>query len=487
MPNCARPGHPLGDFNIQNMMNTRKQIRNLNFEELTKACGCDRDAQNWLKVAVDPFHDFNVQLAGLPDNDSQSSAIQMVPKVYTISAPAGLAANETWSAHIATLPLASTHDCRSYYRNDTNGTLGDAAITLASDGQGGELGTVTVITHGDAVGTSGYNNLSYPADENQARNFGTGSTREFKAFSLDDDNNKTMKKLIAGGFEVHNDTAALHKQGSVTVYSSGQGSQREAALLRDGDGATTYNEQYIRKSRQPPGSKAEAGAMPDSRTFEAADGCYVPIRLGDDTHYAISSRSTYITESADSSLVDTRPAGYATTPFTFNVGYSRDYQANHRPLDIETTGAYFSGLSPETTLTLSIKFVIELCPTSSNQAMLYMASPTAMYCPRAIELYHQLIRSLPPGVPVSFNDKGDWFRMATKVMADVAPLVSPFLTAINPELGLAATVGGQIAQVAHNAATTKKNSAAPTQRSSKPPPMAKTMSKPNVGRSLARK
>lgn len=461
----------------------------MNFEELTKACGCDRDAQNWLKVALDPFHDYNVQLAGLPDNDSQSSAIQMVPKVIQITAPPNLAANETWSAHIAALPIASTHEARTYHRNPTVGSVGDAAITLDSSGESGKLGTITCITHGDNVGPHGVSNLSYPANEFQSNEFGTGSTREFTAVSLDDNNDRTMKKLIAGGFEVHNDTASLYKQGSVTVYSSGQGSQREAALVRDGSSSTNYWDQQVRKSRQPPGSKAEAGSMPDSRTFEAADGCYVPLRLGDDTHYSIATRSTYITESADSSAVSTQPAGYCITPFTADLGYDEEYQANHRPLDIETTGAYFSGLSPETTLTLSVKFVIELCPTASNQAMLYMASPTAMYCPRALELYHQLVRSLPPGVPVSFNDKGDWFRMATKVMADVAPLVSPFLTALNPELGIATNVAGQIAQVAHNASASKRSSAAaaPTQRSSKPAPMAKTMSKPNVGRSLARK
>ncbi|APG76182.1 hypothetical protein 1 [Beihai tombus-like virus 17] len=468
------------------MMNTRKQIRNLNFEELTKACGCDRDAQNWLKVALDPFHDYNVQLAGLPDNDSQPSAIQIVPKVYQIKAPAGLAVNETWSAHISTLPIASTHACRSYYRNNTSGVVGDAAVTLSNDGQAGEIGTITVITHGDAGGLNGYDNLSYPANVAQATDFGA-ITREFKAFSLDDDNDKTMKKLVAGGFEVHNDTAALYKQGSVTVYSSGQGTQREGALLRNADTSTVYHHQHLRKSRQPPGSKAEAGSMPDSRTFEAADGCYVPIRLGDDTHYSIASRTTYLTESVDSSLVTTRPAGYVITPFAATAGYSEDYQANHRPLDIETTGAYFSGLSPETTLTLTIKFIIELCPTSSNQAMLYMASPTAMYCPRAIELYHQMIRSLPPGVPVSFNDKGDWFRMATKVMADVAPLVSPFLSALNPTLGAGVQLAGQVAKATNKAISKQETSVAPNQKSTQPPPRTKVVSQPNIGRSVARK
>jgi len=463
----------------------RKDLRSLNFEQLTRACGCDRDAQNWLKVAVDPFHDYNVQLAGIPDNDSQSSAIQMVPKVYQITAPAGLDAGETWSAHIATLPLASTHLANSYWRQDVTDATGDASLNVGDNTWEGPVGTITVITHGDNPGTYGTGNMSYPVTKHQGLDFGldanaTPAKRTSVAFSLDDDNKATMKKLIAGGFEVHNDTAALYKQGSVTVYSSGQGIQRDCSRVRYGSASVDYNDQNIRRSRQPPESKAAAGSMPDARTFEAAEGCYVPIRLGDDTHYSISTRSNFATESYDTTDSSVETAGFITRPLDTAFVYKK-FTGMHRPLDIETTGAYFSGLSPETTLTLTVKFVIELCPTTANPSMLYMASPTALYCPRAIELYHQLIRAMPPGVPVNFNAKGDWFRMATKVIGDIAPQVAPMIGLASPQLALAATAAGAAARVA-NKATKVNQKQPPSQRSTKTS-MAKALNKPNVGRS----
>lgn len=462
----------------------------MSFDQISSSVGCDLASRNWLKVALDPFHDFNVPISGIPDNDSQSSAVQVIPKVVTISAPANLAVGETWSAHFSTLPTASTQNARSCIRDQTLGLAGEGAVRLTDGGQQAQLGTITVVTHGDDPRANLSSNTSYPSLTG-----GTPSTRvtyadsysstsrEFYAHSLDDNNEKTMKKLIGGGFEVHNDTAALYKQGSVTVYSSGNSVTEEVAESANGTVSATYLHQAIRKCRQPPSDKAEAGSMPDSRTFEAAEGVYVPIRLGDDTHYAINKRAVFLTQSSDSTdtTLDT-PQGYATVWSTAASGITQNYQVTHRPLDIETTGAYFSGLSPETTLTLSIKFLVELCPTAANPSMLYMASPTAMYCPRALELYHQTVRSLPPGVPVNFNDKGDWFRMATKVVSEVAPLIAPFLGAINPGLATAAGLVGSVAGVTNQAITKKKKEPPPTSKSTAPRSMSKALSRPNVGR-----
>lgn len=425
----------------------KKNYSTVAFDKLAGRVGCDADSTAWLKAALDPFHDFNIAIAGIPDNDSQNSVVQIIPKVYTITAPEYLVPGTTWSVHICTLPLGSTETVKSYIRDVPPAAFPGSIHTLDGSQQG-TLGTVSVIKHADTAGPYGAN-TSFPSVENDiiySDNYGNNVSRTVEAYSIDDNNPATMKKLIFGGFEVHNDTAALYKQGSVTVYSSAQSvSQCGMARFRDGTLSEVYSTQGVRKIRQPPASKSEAASLPDSRTWSAAEGCYVPIRLGDDTHYNLVQEATFLVERSDTSSKFTGSVGYAgVRP---NAEISLTGSLTHRPLDLETTGAYFSGLSAETTLTLTLKFCVELCPTNANSSLLYMASPTAMYCPQALELYHQIIRSMPPGVPVDFNDKGDWFRMATNVISEVAPLVAPFLTAYNPALGAATTGIGKVAGI----------------------------------------
>jgi hypothetical protein len=100
---------------------------------------------------------------------------------------------------------------------------------------------------------------------------------------------------------------------------------------------------------------------------------------------------------------------------------------------IETTGAFFSGLSQETVLTLDIRWFTEVAPTSANTAMLSMCSPSAHYDPRALECYTNCLLTLPPGVPVGMNEKGDFWRMAVKAAKKATEIASPFMAVLGPE------------------------------------------------------
>ena len=422
------------------------------------------DAVAWFKTACDPFHDYDVGINGIPDVDGQPSVVQIVPKVVSITAPPNLSANETWSVHIATLPLGQTVSVKSYVSATSYGKFAEGN----DEGQTGVLGTYSIISHGDNVGTS-YPNSSTPAFYND--------TRQFQAVSIDDVGDSSLKKLIAGGFEVHNDTAALYKQGSVTVYQSSQHEYRMGMgtwryLSADATRAST-----VVACRQPPRTRTEAASLPTSRTWEAAKGCYVPSRLGTATEYKPGTFDQFRTRYFDVVDDDTN-GGYMQVASTGGEDPALiDYQLAHRSSSIETTGAYFSGLSPETVLTLTIKMVIESAPTPANPALLYSASPTPDYDPRIIALYHQTIRHLPPGVEVSFNAKGDWFRMVMKAANAAAPVALPALGILGPEATLAAEgalIAGNTAVKIMDSVKQKKKTKNGTR-----PPVAKATSRPN--------
>lgn len=452
------------------------------FEKLTTATGCDDNAKAWLKTALDPFHDYDTLISGIPDNDSQNSVVQILNRIVTIAAPAGLDPGQTWSAHISVLPLASEVPCNAYLQ-DVVGAA-DSSTIRAQEGSGGvgwTMGTVTVVSQGTGKPRRAYDE-SWPdftngSDANNWSDATVGNeTRQFRGVGYESDNTQSMKKLIAGGFEIHNDTAALYKQGSCTVYSSPMGSVPEPGAFADNSVTSTDHLMNFRKSRQPPISMEQAAQLPNSRTWEAAEGCYVPIRLGDHTDYEIARRSTFRTAQTD----DSESLSFESGMVQFSPILTHEpYRYKHRAAELECTGAYFSGLSPETVLTLKTKFIVETAPSTANMSMLSMATPTPAYCPRALELYHQVIRKLPPGVMVKYNDKGDWFRSITAVIRDVAPMVAPFL-AFRPGIAAALATAGSVAgglntvsqkhkdakkKVQHNTArTTAKNVSSPNRR-----------------------
>jgi hypothetical protein len=89
-----------------------------------------------------------------------------------------------------------------------------------------------------------------------------------------------------------------------------------------------------------------------------------------------------------------------------------------------TVGAYFTGLGPETVLTLDIRFIVEIAPTPNNQTLISLASPSAAFDPIALEMYTKAVAELPPGVMVKFNGSGKWWEIVKNVLSKASPLVA---------------------------------------------------------------
>jgi len=445
-----------------------------NYEKLMNKTHCGADAVSWLKTAVDPFHDYDVAISGIPDNDSQPSVVQVIPYTTTISAPPNLGVDETWSVQFVTLPVANQVFGGSFFVVDESG-VGPATDSTRRNYDGSqfyEVGTVTVIRHGDS--DVGQRAQAWPASTTTVEEDAFGdSSRVSSGIAMDIGGDQGVKKLIAGGFEVHNDTAALYKQGSVTVFQSSQFDAPEGLHTYATATAEVTYRTGARSFRQPPVNRLEAAGYPTSRTWEAADGCYVPIRLGDSTHYQGAQGVQY--HHARFNQTKGYNTGFSSTFSGPAAAFAKDYAGKFRHCDIETTGAYFSGLSPQTVLTLTVKFVVEVAPTTANNELIFMMSPTPEYCPKAIEMYHATMRSLPPGVPVGYNAKGDWYRMATKVLNSVAPAIMPMIAAASPT---AATIAGA-ALSANNAIAKATEQKRNKDKKTAPQQSPKATSRPN--------
>lgn len=98
------------------------------------------------------------------------------------------------------------------------------------------------------------------------------------------------------------------------------------------------------------------------------------------------------------------------------------------------SGAYFTGLSLQTTLQLNLKAIIEVCPGPTD-AIATLATASPEYDPAALEFYSRICSRLPPGVPQDENPAGEFFKQVLSTVGDIAQMGS----VIHPAFGL---IGG---------------------------------------------
>jgi hypothetical protein len=398
------------------------------FTKIVRSQGISADGKAWLTRVLDPFHDNNIAIAGIPDHDTDATAIQYIRRKVSLVAPDPTG---TWACHICTLPWQENFEAFGLKTSTQFALQGDV-------GGNGKytLGTVTVIRHLDTE--NGFPDGS----------FVHSATRLFDGYSPTEGNTNSMHKLIAGGFEVHNDTASLYKSGNVGVYVAPTSTTTTSRYASKDNGAT-QRMTPIEGCRQPPSTPAAMALFPETRNWEAAQGCLVPFRLamaaGSEFH-PLSQSVPALLYSDDTSLNDNwgmmanftsvgatqAGANYPTDTDTGTYGFHKS--------GLQTTGAYFSGLANESALTLDLLFICEVAPTATNPAMLSMTSPTARYDPIALREYCNIVSRLPPGVPVSQNAHGDWWRNIVRVAAQVGTAVAPVILATGHPVAAGATL-----------------------------------------------
>jgi len=111
------------------------------------------------------------------------------------------------------------------------------------------------------------------------------------------------------------------------------------------------------------------------------------------------------------------------------------------------TGAYFSGLSNSTTLQVNAIYYIERFPTQQDTDLVVLARTSCRADSVALDLYSEIIKEMPVGVPQRMNGMGEWFADAVSAAADfVSPVLSAIPLPIAQSVGAAVKMGGGIAK-----------------------------------------
>ena len=435
--------------------------------------GCD-----WLKFALDPFHDLQLDnLKGYPDVNTEPTVIVKVRQAAEISAPHGLPAGTNWDCHIAlspidwakpngnvyygTAPAIPGYNCAGkILPQGSNGVAPMPAGYIA--GIGGSTGTAVTgrvdglminsvpagLPKGGDMTFTPMHCPSVAAGGYAMQNIVLDNYLDFEETDLG------VYRIVYSGFEVVNTTAQIYKQGACTVYEYGHSYETsQIAGMQDNTTATPAprNASYAANTfRCPPNNIAEAKIMPGAHTWAAQDGCYCTAKfLGDNPFQAATMRNYTIQQNLPAAGTD---SGYLLTTHENDVGsfvspglvgdtftnvhgptidnYSSAYNAAPAThfSRMSTSGAYFTGLSPQTTLFVTWRVGLERLPAANKPTFLALAQPSATFDPNALLLYNLIANHLPPGCPQGWNDLGKWFNTIANVAKNVIPGAFPLVS-----------------------------------------------------------
>lgn len=412
-------------------------------EHLTEA------AKQWLTVTLDPFHDTPTNCTGIPDSQTGDSVVQCIKSSVTIAKPSGITTG-TWDCHVVMSPFfansasplqfvsgfSEANNAQPLWYDYNQVDRGTGPITIASYATGNNSGFPNPFAGGNPTNT-----VQNQTILNLNGNYTNGDYR-----------------VVSQGFEVVNTTAVLNQQGLCTVYRSPVPSIEDATIKQtvELDGGSIDKElrvtgavQYL-PIQNVPVSPAQALTLPGTKQWHAKEGCYVVARLNDcDT---ATMNNSWLQPLIDRGNPDSASgvSYYFPRLGTTTFGTTTPVKlANVRPIqwsNMDISGAFFTGLSLETTLTFNWNIYIERFPAISEYDLVVIAKPSPSYCPMAFEVYKAVAQNLPVGCMQKENGLGDWFRDA---VGTVAEFVQP-IAAMIPHP--AAQVVSKVAGVANNLA-----------------------------------
>jgi hypothetical protein len=441
--------------------------------------GCD-----WLKYALDPFHDLQLDnLKGYPDVNTEPTVIVKVRQAIELSAPAGLEQGANWDCHIALSPIDWAKPNGKLVEHGSNKEGYNAMAEVYPQGNGGgqpagfiqHIGDVGGPGNGRSVtgrldglvinsvpaGAADGGDMTFTPGHMPATADGGYATENIVLDKyLDfDSTDLGVYRLVYSGFEVVNTTAQIYKQGAVTVYEYGHSYENAQVTVPwdhlgpVGEVRNTFNSLATNQFRSPPNTIAEAKIMPGAHTWPAQDGCYCTAKFHGENPFQSATNRNYIIQQNNPTAGSN--SGYGLTQTDHTVGsfvspgflsnvngvihghpntndFGGDPGATVSPAThlsrMSTAGAYFTGLSPQTTLFVTWRVGLERLPAANKPTFLALAQPSATYDPNALLLYNLIANHLPPGCPQGWNDLGKWFNtiatVAKRVIPGAFPLVS---------------------------------------------------------------
>lgn len=354
--------------------------------------GITQSGHFWLDHAVDPFKDMIKPHPGFCDKTSAPSVVEVVKQTVNITAPG-----------------AGNWDCNIFF---------DQVLQTVAQ-------NLTTLSNGQYVAT-GQSGTSYNRGGLVVRKAASGTSLDI----TQTDNPSCLQlaqgfyaaedsRVIAAGFEVHDTTQELKKQGSVVCWRVDEPTEQTypVSVGLDGTGAAACVPTACPTVRlaNPPFTQSEALDMVGSAQWEAKEGVYVTPVLASDTNLPMGLRSLCpnTVESTNNYFPPITQNGVAKLCSTAAQSVLNPWSMS---------GAFFAGLDPAAVLTVNFNMLVERFPNKTS-AIRRLCYPSPPWDPKALELYSMISREMPVGVTVEQNGIGDWIAGIANLAAGALSMI----------------------------------------------------------------
>jgi len=364
------------------------------------------------------MHDHQLpNLCGWPDLVSASSVIRCVKQSVALAVPSGFTTT-TWDAHVVMWPWMQS------ILGQTQARVNDVFTVVPTPSNA--LGGVQVFA---ASPTQPFDYLTSPT---------------IGAINLSIEYTAGSGRILGAGIEVINTTSDLYRQGTTTVWRQEEAKGDDANMGYLAASVVPLQLRYAnyRMFRAPPPDITSALLYPGTKQWRAADGAYLV-----QTFTTSENPPTFVGYVQPAKMINTLDdvetpnpvpvfnAGGLWVPRPYTVGTFANVNPAIRLHPLNMTGVYFTGLSPQTTLTMNVNIYYETFPSAAEKGILVLAKPSASYDPVALELMSRVNSSLAVGVPSSWNPEGEWFWEIVNDLVDAAPAIGGAFGPIGSMMG----------------------------------------------------
>lgn len=421
-------------------MDVQKRVRSYDaaFDDVMRGKGVNPHNFPYVRMALDPFHDVPLDIEGAPDSVAGPSVVFDIKKEFRLSSPAGIAESATWATSInffplrivdyqngaATYPPLFAQTCvAAYSASDQTSALGPRGTlsnptTVQAPLSGGCMPPLVISQKVESGNSSVFFDPNATADSISINLYTP---------TLDDlPKDASNVRFIGGAIEVRNTSSELYNGGQSVTYK--QRYRSEPAVSRVINAPATGSVHLpVLHGTTPPSTIAAAKQL-GGVTMEAREGVLIPIPVdvmsyGEEVAYP--RHRIYDPRSADPPTANSLLTWTSRSIATYTAGtstitvYPPEESCDIAPYMV---GSIFSGLHPNSTLLVTVRFFIEVFPRSGSP--LYpLCTPSPPLDLAANQFIVACFENMPPGVPVSDNAGGDYFKSVLQTARLLPPLV----------------------------------------------------------------
>lgn len=419
---------------------------------------------NWLAKILDPYHDSTLLQTGIPDTFDAKSVTREYRQTIDVSKSSlGLTGTGQWEVQFNFFPFFCNTRANLVKSNRSRAAIGNGvANNLPVNDNRVQLYPFHISAKNSIaplplwpIGLVGDGDSAWKGATDLPNGYYHGGMDiPFHAY------NAQRCRIVAAGFEVVNTTALQYMNGTCTVY-------RPRAELDVAHQQVNANHTYfgpwaplaeekisqrlvVNTVQLPFATPAQAMRCDNVRQWSATEGAYCTgvLDINEMCEFTTPMDMTPVMALCRFDAGTDQPVVFSDTGRC--VSFPGNGLIYTEPLYVnalETSCALFTGLDPNTSFTVNVKWTVETVPDQWRDDNWLATTPTS-FDPVALEYYRRVVRDIPAGVMVKDNPLGEWFVQIMNILADHAVGVGTGIGTIFGAPGVGAAIGGGVGAAA---------------------------------------